>query len=175
MTIRDRAVFLDRDGVLNDLVMREGKAVSPRNLEDFKMVPGAGASVARLRDAGFRVFVVTNQPDIARGQMERATLDRMLDMVRVEVKPDEVAVCPHDDADGCACRKPKPGMLHELSHRWGVDLGRSVMVGDTWRDMQAGRAAKCLTVLVGPGSDESADYNAATLNEAVDLILARMG
>lgn len=175
MTVRNRAVFLDRDGVLNELVMREGKAVSPRNLADFRMVRGAGASVARLRDAGFRVFVVTNQPDIARGHMDRATLDRMLDVIRAEVKPDEVAVCTHDDGEGCACRKPKPGMLYELSERWGVDLGRSVMVGDTWRDMQAGRAAKCLTVLVGPGSDESADYSAATLNEAVDLILARMG
>lgn len=175
MTVRDRAVFLDRDGVLNELVMREGKAVSPRNLAEFKLVPGARTSVARLQDAGYRVFVVTNQPDIARGHMERATLDGMLDVVRAEVKPDEVAVCAHDDADGCSCRKPKPGMLYELSERWGVDLGRSVMVGDTWRDMQAGRAANCFTVLVGPGSDESADYHAATLDLAVDLILARVG
>ena len=171
---RDRAVFLDRDGVLNQLVMREGRPVSPRTVGDFVLVPDAAASVARLKEAGFRVFVVTNQPDIARGRMESGALAAMMDVVRAEAGPDDVEICIHDDADGCTCRKPLPGMLHALAGRWDVDLGRSVMVGDTWRDIGAGRAAGCTTVLIG-GGDEEADFTVASLQDAVDLILVRMG
>jgi D-glycero-D-manno-heptose 1,7-bisphosphate phosphatase len=170
-----RAVFLDRDGVLNALVVRDGIAVSPRVLEDFAIVPDARASVARLKDAGFRVFVITNQPDIARGLMSNAVLDEMLCALRAEVPLDDIAVCTHDDADGCSCRKPRAGMLHTLAQRWQVDLRNSVVVGDSWRDMHAGRAASCKTVLLGAGKDEAADYSAASLGDAVDLILTRMG
>jgi D-glycero-D-manno-heptose 1,7-bisphosphate phosphatase len=173
--MRTRAVFLDRDGVLNALVMREGLAVSPRAMEDFAIVPDARASVARLKDAGFRVFVITNQPDIARGSMPNAVLEEMSRVLRAEVPLDDIAVCTHDDGDGCDCRKPRAGMLHTLAERWQVDLGRSVVVGDSWRDMQAGRAANCKTVMVGEATDEAADYRAASLEDAVDLILTRLG
>ena len=170
-----RAVFLDRDGVLNALVIREGTAVSPRAMEDFAIVPEARASVARLKDAGYRVFVITNQPDIARGRMSSAVLDEMLRALRAEVPLDDIAVCTHDDADDCDCRKPRAGMLHALAERWQVDLGRSVVVGDSWRDMHAGRAANCKTVMLGEATDEAADYSAVSLGDAVDLILTRLG
>lgn len=175
MTVADRAVFLDRDGVLNALVERDGESVSPRTLVDFAVVPDAQANVERLRNAGFRVFVITNQPDIARGRMSRATLDAMLEALRSTVVLDDIAVCMHDDADGCICRKPKPGMLEALAERWQIDLARSVVVGDSWRDVQAGRAANCATVLVGSAEDETADFTAASLGDAVDLILKRFG
>jgi D-glycero-D-manno-heptose 1,7-bisphosphate phosphatase len=171
--MRTRAVFLDRDGVLNALVMRDGIAVSPRAMEDFAIVPDARASVTRLKDAGFRVFVITNQPDIARGRMSKAVLDEMSSALRAELPLDDIAVCTHDDADDCVCRKPRAGMLHTLAERWQVDLPRSVVVGDSWRDMHAGRAANCKTVMLG-ASDE-ADYCAASLGDAVDLILTRLG
>jgi D-glycero-D-manno-heptose 1,7-bisphosphate phosphatase len=173
--MRTRAVFLDRDGVLNALVMREGVAVSPRVMEDFAVVEDASASVSRLKDAGFRVFVITNQPDIARGRMSSAVLDQMLNALRAEVPLDDIAVCTHDDADDCGCRKPRPGMLHTLAERWQVDLERSVVVGDSWRDMHAGRAANCRTVMLGEDRNEAADYCAASLGDAVDLILTRLG
>ncbi|MGQ0813383.1 MAG: HAD-IIIA family hydrolase [Gemmatimonadota bacterium] len=169
-----RAVFLDRDGVLNHLVLRDGKPVSPRVLEDFAIVEDAAASLGRLKSAGFRVFVVTNQPDVARGAMPAATLDAMLERLRAKVPLDDIAVCIHDDIDACECRKPKAGLLRELAARWHVDLGRSIMVGDTWRDVQAGRAARCTTVLVGAASEHAgSDFKATTLSEAVDLILTR--
>jgi D-glycero-D-manno-heptose 1,7-bisphosphate phosphatase len=172
--MRTRAVFLDRDGVLNALVMRDGVAVSPRAMEDFAIVPDARTSVTRLKDAGFRVFVITNQPDIARGRMSKAVLDEMSSALRAEVPLDDIAICTHDDADGCDCRKPRAGMLHTLAERWQVDLPRSVVIGDSWRDMHAGRAANCKTVMLGDMTDE-ADYCAASLGDAVDLILTRLG
>jgi D-glycero-D-manno-heptose 1,7-bisphosphate phosphatase len=169
-----RAVFLDRDGVLNALVMRDGVAVSPRSMEDFAIVPDARASVTRLKDAGFRVFVITNQPDIARGRMPKTVLDEMSSALRAELPLDDIAICTHDDRDDCACRKPRAGMLHTLAERWQVDLPRSVVVGDSWRDMRAGRAANCKTVMLGAATDD-ADYSAASLGDAVDLILTRLG
>lgn len=169
-----RAVFLDRDGVLNPLIERDGVPTSPRDPAEFRLVENAGASVARLRAAGFRVFVVTNQPDLGRGLLAPAALDEMMNVIRHAVVVDDIAVCPHDDGDACDCRKPKPGMLRTLAERWQVDLPASIMVGDTWRDMQAGRAAQCTTVLVGAGAaDEHADYAAASLSDAVELILTR--
>lgn len=163
-----RAIFLDRDGVLNRVVLREGRdggveIGSPRALEEFVLEEGAAEAVSRLRGAGFLVFVVTNQPDIARGLMAPAELEGMSALLREEVGVDEVVVCPHDDGDSCGCRKPLPGMLLELAGRWGVELAGSYMVGDSWRDVEAGRAAGCETVLL------RRDYNAGV---AADLVVS---
>ena len=149
-----RAVFFDRDGILNQVVLRGGGAGggvvigSPRALAEFTLTEGAAEVVSRLRRAGYLIFVVTNQPDIERGLLDPAELESMSAILREKVGVDEVVVCPHDDAAGCRCRKPKPGMLEELAARWGVDLGASYMVGDSWRDVEAGRAAGCVTVLL---------------------------
>lgn len=167
-------VFLDRDGVLNELVERDGIRASPRRLADFRLLAGAAAAVRRLQERGCLVFVVTNQPDVGRGHLSAGELERMhrvlLDAVRVQ----ELVVCPHDDADGCDCRKPKPGMLVALAARWGVDLARSYVVGDSWKDVEAGRRAGCRTVLIGSpdGRSAAADAIAGTLEEAVRLIEA---
>ncbi|MEX0892397.1 MAG: HAD family hydrolase [Gemmatimonadota bacterium] len=151
-----RAVFLDRDGVLNHVVMRAGRPASPRSVEELQLVPGAAAAVARLREAGFRTLVVTNQPDVARGLLPPAVLAEMMERVGRATGVDDVAWCPHDDRDGCGCRKPLPGMIHTLAERWRVDPRRSFLVGDGWKDMAAGRAAGCTTVLL------SRPYNAGT-------------
>lgn len=166
------AVFLDRDGVLNELVERAGVAVSPRRPEDFRIRPGTVESVLALRELGLAVFVVTNQPDVARGFMDRAALDRMSDLLRAAVPIDDMLICSHDDRDGCACRKPQPGMLLSLAARWQVDLARSYMVGDSWRDVEAGRAAGCRTILVGGGNvpESSPDWIVADLPGAVAAI-----
>ncbi|MGH7517726.1 MAG: D-glycero-alpha-D-manno-heptose-1,7-bisphosphate 7-phosphatase [Gemmatimonadales bacterium] len=175
MTGSRPGVFLDRDGILNELVRRDGAAVSPRDPRDFKLRVGAAAAVRDLRAAGLPVLVATNQPDIARGLISRAALDAMTGMLRAAVPVDDVAVCPHDDADRCECRKPKPGLLIALASRWDVDLPRSYMVGDSWRDVGAGRAAGCRTVLVGdePG-DVKPDLAVADLRAAVTAILTSM-
>ena len=158
--------------MLNALVWRDGSAVSPRRSEDFRLIEGADEAVRRLRARGLLVFVVTNQPDVARGYLPRAELDAMSATLARSLPVDEIAVCPHDDADGCSCRKPKPGLLVGLAERWRVDLGRSFVVGDSWKDVEAGRRAGCRTILIadgGPG-DAVPDLTVATLGEATAAI-----
>jgi D-glycero-D-manno-heptose 1,7-bisphosphate phosphatase len=143
------AVFLDRDGVLNRSVFRDGVASPPHTLGEFEFLPGVSRAVELLRGAGFVLVVVTNQPDIARGTQATSAVDALNDVVVRELGVDAVLVCPHDDADGCACRKPKPGLLFEAMERFEIVPERSFMVGDRWRDVAAGLAAGCRTVQVG--------------------------
>lgn len=166
---RRQAVFLDRDGVLNAVVPRNGRPGSPRALAELALVPGVAEAVARLRQAGFLVFVVTNQPDLARGLLDPAEHAAVMARVGAATGADEMLTCPHDDPDDCPCRKPRPGMLKELAARWGVALEASYVVGDGWKDMEAGRAAGCRTVLVraeyntGVAADAAADGLAAAV------------
>ena len=167
------AVFLDRDGVVNHVVWRDGKPASPRTLDEFMLAPGTVA-LERVRATGMRLFVVTNQPDIARGLLEPAVLDGCMARVRAATGCDDLRCCTHDDGDACACRKPRPGMLHDLALSWEVDLGASYMVGDSWRDVEAGRVAGCTTVLIRRPYNEGvvADIVVASLADAVDALLA---
>ena len=170
-----RAVFLDRDGVLNRAFVRSGRPYPPARVDDLEVLPGVAAAVERLREAGFRTIVVTNQPDIARGTASRSSVDEINRSLRSVVPVDEVLVCPHDDADGCACRKPRPGLLIDAAARLGIDLSASVMVGDRWRDIEAGRQAGCRTVFVDRGYDErrpeGSDAEVPDLPAAVAWIL----
>lgn len=173
--MKRKAVFLDRDGVLNKAIVRNGQAYSPRSKEEFILVDGVVAAVAALRQADFRVFVVSNQPDIARGKLTRADLDWMTEKILSETNVNEVLVCLHDDHDGCACRKPGPGMLIECSRKWGIDLQDSYMVGDGWKDMEAGKRAGCKCLLIDAEYNKgvSTDWHANSLAEAVEIILRR--
>lgn len=169
------AVFLDRDGVLNRVLIRDGMPFGPMTLAEFVLVEGAGADVRRLKDAGYAVIVATNQPELARGRLQPAALEAMHAKLRAEVPVNAIQVCPHDDADRCACRKPQPGLLLSAAREHGIDLPRSYMVGDRWRDVEAGRAAGCRTVFVDMGYREALrsppDHVASGLGEAVRWIL----
>jgi len=169
----NRAVFLDRDGVINHAIVREGKAYSPRTRDEFRIVEGAASAVRALQEAGFKVRVVTNQPDIARGLLSTADSDWMTDQVLAETHVDEVLVCPHDDHYGCACRKPKPGMLLEGAGKWGIDLAQSFMIGDGWKDMEAGKQAGCTCILIDAiyNKDIGCDYRVKDLKSAAELII----
>jgi D-glycero-D-manno-heptose 1,7-bisphosphate phosphatase len=149
-----RAVFLDRDGVLIRAIVRDRRAYPARSLAEVEILPGVVEACTELHDAGFLLICVTNQPDIARGTTPSETVAEINDHVRAALGLDDVLVCPHDDADNCACRKPRSGMLLEAAERWGIDLSASVMVGDRWRDIEAGRSAGCRTVFVRRGYDE---------------------
>lgn len=172
MTLSHPAVFLDRDGVLNHIVERAGQPASPRTLEELRLVADLDA-VNRLAEAGRLVFITTNQPDIARGHASTDLMDRILDRIRSRVHIDDARICAHEDADACACRKPKPGMLLDLARHWHVDLARSWMIGDMWRDVEAARAAGCRSVLIRRDYNRgaAADLEAATLTEAVAWVL----
>lgn len=171
-----RAVFLDRDGVLNQLVLRDGRAVSPRTNEEFVLLPGIAEATARLKQAGFLIVIVTNQPDIARGFLTPSELDRMHGRLRRAAQVDAIYVCPHDDPDGCPCRKPKPGLLLRAAEDWQIRLEESWIVGDSWKDLEAGRVARCNTCLVRTlATDEKASGERlvrSNLQETVEAILS---
>ncbi len=170
-----RAVFLDRDGVLNKAYVRNGKPYSPDSIEEMIIFPDAARALGRLRDHGFRLIVATNQPDIARKRLTRAQVDAMNGHLRSNLPLDAVEVCVHDDADNCACRKPKPGLLLNAAKRDDIALDESFMIGDRFRDIEAGHSAGCRTILIGDGYGETfkaqPDAKFATLTEAADWIL----
>jgi D-glycero-D-manno-heptose 1,7-bisphosphate phosphatase len=143
-----RAVFLDRDGVLNEAILRDGRPHPPASIGDVAILPGVRDACAQLRAAGYLLVVVTNQPDIARGTTTRAAVDAINDHLAGELGLDAVCVCPHDDADRCGCRKPAPGLLLSAAERFGIELGASLMVGDRWRDIEAGARAGVPTAWV---------------------------
>jgi D-glycero-D-manno-heptose 1,7-bisphosphate phosphatase len=150
------AVFLDRDGVLN-----ENRSEHVKTWREFRFLPGAPEAVARLSRAGIRVFVVTNQAVINRGLVSRKSIDslnkRMLrELRRRGATVEALAYCPHRPDEGCACRKPRAGLLLELAERHVVDLSAAAMIGDALTDIEAGQTAGCRTVLVltGRGREE---------------------
>ena len=168
------AVFLDRDGVINRTVVRDGVPHPPATVDALEILPDVPGALARLRAAGYRLIVVTNQPDVARGTLRREVVEAMHAQLLSSLPLDEIRVCYHDDRDGCACRKPRPALLTDVG---GVDFGASVMVGDRWRDIEAGRRAGCRTILIdagwaGPLTHEP-DARVATLADAADWILTR--
>jgi D-glycero-D-manno-heptose 1,7-bisphosphate phosphatase len=176
VTSRGRAaVFLDRDGVLNESLVEGGVPHPPASTSDVRIASGATLACERLRASGFVLAVVTNQPDISRGATSAQVVAAINDFVGAHVPVDSFWTCPHDDRDGCDCRKPLPGLLQRAARFHDVDLQSSFMVGDRWRDIDAGRAAGCRTVLIhDPRHSEavsaSPDFVAADIVEAAAWI-----
>ena len=177
------AVFLDRDGVLNQVPGDGSRASSPRNENELRLVPGAAEAVRRLAGAGYLLVVVTNQPDVARGGMPFATAIALTRSVVDRLGLDDGYLCPHDGPDGCPCRKPAGGMLTTASRDWAIDLTASWLIGDRWVDLGAARAAGVQSVLVerayswgvaggaAPPSDLRPTVVVTGLGDAVDAIL----
>lgn len=171
-----RAVFLDRDGVINRCRVEAGKPYAPRTISDFRLLPGVAKSVKLLKAADLQVIVVTNQPDIGNGLVDSATVTAMHEKLSRSVAVDAVMMCPHSQHEGCSCRKPKPGMLLEAADRWRIDLEKSFMVGDRWGDIVAGKAAGCYTFFIDRGYKEPQltlpDKRVFSLPAAARLILS---
>ncbi len=170
-----RAVFLDRDGVINRAFVRDGKPYPPAGLEEFELLPGVEGAIRALRDAGFLIVVVTNQPDVSKGLQRREIVEAMHARLRDAGLCDDVRVCYHAAEEGCTCRKPKPGMLMEAARQWNIDLPGSYMVGDRWLDVAAGKAAGCYTFFIDcqyrEGCRDTPDVCVRSLEEASRLIL----
>lgn len=175
---RGRAVFLDRDGVINRPIVRNGRPYAPTSEGDLELLPGVIAALGQLRAAGLHLVVVTNQPEVARGTVSVDTVRAMHERLSASLPIDDVRTCPHDDGDGCACRKPLPGLLEAAAQDAGLSLSSSFMVGDRWRDVEAGRRAGCTTIFIDWGYDErrpdQPDATVGSLPEAADWILARL-
>lgn len=178
--MKRRAAFLDRDGVINRAIVRDGKPYPPADISQLEVLPGVPAALEALRAAGFLAVVVTNQPDVARGKTTRAAVEAINARLGETLALDAFYTCWHDDADRCACRKPLPGLLFEAARDHDIDLHHSIMVGDRWRDIAAGRAAGCRTAWIRRGYAEPepsppADFTAASFVEAVNWILQTRG
>jgi D-glycero-D-manno-heptose 1,7-bisphosphate phosphatase len=168
------AVFLDRDGVINLPVVRDGKPYPPATVDEMQIFSDVGDALARLRSLDFSLFVVTNQPDVARGSQERSVVEAMHSVLLDRLPLDGIYVCYHDDADLCECRKPKSGLLRRAAMEHDIDLRRSYMVGDRWRDINCGRAAGCTSIFVDRGYLEPLrqppHYRVGGLAGAADVI-----
>ncbi|WP_150275291.1 D-glycero-alpha-D-manno-heptose-1,7-bisphosphate 7-phosphatase [Paenibacillus tepidiphilus] len=177
-----RAVFLDRDGVLTEVKTKRVRYVNKP--EDVYLLPGAAEAVAGLHQAGYAVYIVTNQGGVGLGRMSRSALSAVhgrLEALLAErgAHIDEILACTHRPQAGCSCRKPQPGMILELAERHGIDLAQSYMVGDMESDIQAGQAAGTMTVRIAgrkrrAAKQPAADLTASSLLEAAVLIIRRL-
>lgn len=170
------AIFLDRDGVINKVILRDGKPYSPRKLDEFVFTDGIREAVYKMKEFGYKVFVVSNQPDVARGEISQDVLNLMTGKMRFDLPLDDIFICPHDDYHDCLCRKPKPGMLIEAAEKWEIDLGSSFLIGDTWKDIAAGKAAGCKAILLDAPYNQGTDcdYRVRSLREAVESFIKPM-
>ena len=143
-----KAVFIERDGILNEVRVGPTNQIAPLTLEEFKIKKTADPALRRLKKAGFVLIVTTNQPGLSRGYQSRRDLDRMHEVLRRCFPIDDLMVCPHDEADHCPCRKPRPGLLIEAAFKWHLNLDHSFVISDKWQDAEAARTAGCTSLLV---------------------------
>lgn len=172
---KQRAIFLDRDGVINLTIIKDGKPYPPKNRESMMIADEVLPALHRLKHAGFLLIVVTNQPDVARGTTEKTIIEDMHDFLRKQLPLDDILVCYHDDSDNCSCRKPKPGLLLQATENYNIDLRQSYMIGDRWRDIDAGQAAGCISIFLKYGyiekQPDNPDHTASSLTQATDWII----
>ena len=177
--MKRRAVFLDRDGVLTRAVMREGRPYPPASAAEVEILPGVVEVLRGLKEAGFVLIVVSNQPDVARGTTPRETVEAINAYLAKRLPIDRFITCYHDDGDNCDCRKPRSGMLLTGAREFDLDLASSYMVGDRWRDVEAGNAVGCKTIFIDYEYDEQrpqlCDFQVISMVEAASIILMESG
>ena len=170
-----RAVFLDRDGVINKALVINGKPYPPKNLEELEIIEGVASALSALNTAGWLLIVISNQPDVARGALDSSSVEIINDHLKKTLHIDDFRVCYHDDADLCSCRKPLPGSILKAATDYGIDLSKSYMIGDRWRDIEAGKRAGCKTIFIDYGYQEKHpkdyDHSVSSLFDATDIIL----
>lgn len=172
---RNIAVFLDRDGVVNKAIIRQGLPYPPHDLADLQLNDGALANLPLLKQAGFKLIVVTNQPDVARGIQTRECVEAMNCWLRERLPLDEFRVCYHDEIDRCACRKPEPGLILDAAREHVLDLSNSYLIGDRWKDIEAAARAGCHPIFLDYGYSERRPtapcHIVSSLDEACQWIL----
>jgi D-glycero-D-manno-heptose 1,7-bisphosphate phosphatase len=170
-----RAVFLDRDGVINRAIVRDGMPYPPANLGELEILPGVSDALKKLHAANYLSIVITNKPDVARGTAKKSDIEQMNSQLSFQLPLHDIKTCYHDDSDGCQFRKPLPGALLEAAKEHKIDLSKSFMVGDRWRDIEAGNRAGCKTFFVNfrytEQQPEMPDFIVASLLEAQKSII----
>lgn len=170
-----KTIFLDRDGVINQPHVINGKSYAPGSLKDFSLLPGVKEALCELKAAGFLILVVTNQPDVGKGIFQQSDVEAIHHFILNQLTIDDVFVCYHVDADQCDCRKPLPGLLHQAAKKYSIDFSNSYLIGDRWKDIEAGQNVGCKTMFIDYGYAEkkplNMDYIVASLFEAKNIIL----
>ncbi len=175
-----KAVFLDRDGTLNKAVLNrpdlpEKPITAPFKFEELEFVPHLQEALGIMRDAGYKLIVITNQPDVANGYLTQHEWEKIHFTVMREVEPDDWIACRHRSVDKCKYKKPSPEMILAMAEKWDIDLTKSYMIGDTSNDTIAGKAAGCKTILIrwpyNLGTET--DFIVPSLLEAAKLIASR--
>ena len=174
ITLLTRAVFLDRDGVINQAQVRDGHPFSPADMTEFFWVEPIKEVTLELKSLGYLLFCVTNQPDVGRGLQSREGVESFHAAILAELPIEKVFVCYHDDRDQCSCRKPRPGLIVNAQKEYGLNLAASWLIGDRWKDIDAGAAVGCNTVFLEYGYDEKLrtkpDHTISQLAQVVPLI-----
>ena len=172
--LQNKACFLDRDGVINRAIVKEGKPYPPQALGDFELLPDVTEALRALRKAGYLLIVVTNQPDVARGTQKKEVVEAMHQRLLQELPLDDIEVCYDEASDRY---KPFPGMILDSAKKHQIDLASSYMVGDRWRDIGAGKAAGCSTIFIdykyNEKSTETPNFICFSLKEAAKTILSK--
>ena len=168
--MKNKAIFLDRDGVLNRAFVRDGKPYPPYRMDEFEILPGVGEALEVFKSLGYLTVVVTNQPDVKTGKQTLEKIEQFHSLLRENLPINDIRMCCHTDADNCYCRKPKPGMLLAAAEELEIDCSRSIMVGDRWRDVMAGAAAGGLNFLVDYEYGEMVNLNEYQFQKVADLL-----
>ena len=165
----NKAIFFDRDGVLNKLIDRDGGYYSPQNTSDFILSEEARVTINKLKKLNYLSIVVSNQPDISRGKLKKIELDQMTKLLFNRLIVDDVFYCTHDDIDNCNCRKPLSGLIIKAKQKWKINLSKSYMVGDTWKDGESAKKVNLKFILLS--RDYNLDYNCSNrINNLLDII-----
>jgi len=165
----NKAVFFDRDGVLNELIDRDGGYYSPQNTSDFILSERARDTINKLKKLNYLSIVVSNQPDISRGKLKKTELDQMTKLLFNRLLVDDVFYCIHDDIDNCNCRKPLSGLIIKAKQKWKINLSKSYMVGDTWKDGESAKKVNLKFILLS--RNYNLDYNCSDrINSLLDII-----
>ncbi|HAD82255.1 MAG: hypothetical protein A2509_04145 [Candidatus Edwardsbacteria bacterium RIFOXYD12_FULL_50_11] len=141
-------IFLDRDGTINEIIFRDSKATSPRSVEEFRLRDDFIRFHRMATSLGRDLFIISNQPEVSRGLIDRGFLEQVDLMIRSACRIKDVSYCLHDDGDGCDCRKPEPGMINRMIEKHALQKDETIMIGDTWKDVAAGKAAGVKTVML---------------------------
>ena len=172
-----KAVFLDRDGVINRALIRDGRPFPPPSPNELEILPDVPVALNLLKERGFLLIIVTNQPDVARGKQKRESVEEMHSFLKNLLPLDDIFVCWHGQDGECECRKPLPGMLTQAAEKYGIDFQQSYLIGDRWKDIEAGKTAGCKTIFLDYHYNEllrsQPDFTATSTRKASEWIVSQ--